>query len=460
MSTLPDIEFLKRLGRRIVEETDTEALPTISIDVPLGTASDFYKAVLSKGGTSKEWKELIAMAKDRCEHNRNSYWYLDELNNMVEYFGRTATASVVKVVQDYIDEAVSSVDWKELARFASIIKSQKEYVAICKKLGIEGRDKKSVVMRKALADLVRDNGVAIDEGDPVTPDMDRIKAETVRYYSVVDRTAFKTRRETRRDGIAIEEIARGRRIAKELFKIPDSTGWCRRLAEKYIDGEIEEDALKERLKACVGEETYREAEEAIGPDIIQRIEDYNTKDYRVLREDLDYGEDILVSAGTTGRVLEESQDMVTVLFNEYGVVATLPTDMFEPRTEAVAYLAHTYEGMDKESRAMVARGECPLCSTQLIDIKRVGSECVICGEVVGKGKVSYNTFTMPKISHTMLKGLRLGTVGLIGTEGVDFSVVVIDNGEIVTDTLMSLSELEDWFRVNGARLKKYYVVGQ
>lgn len=266
-STIPSIEFVNRLGEEVVATPTVDSLDVNqSIDIPVSTATDFLEAVKTAASVKNEtgWNQLLRMASDRVEVGRDNYWYLGELSRVAEHYGKIfASSGIVTFIQKYLDKVTSDVDWKELARFASVIEDEHTYRQACKKIGAMGSDIRSKKIRMALADMVKmENGIIV--GDDINS-LDRV--ESIESLKAKASESFN-------ELLGKEIVAEGRRVAssnmeairkdkvdllcRRVANIPDKTGWVKFYTSMFKAGEIGVDAYEKNLLNSVDSTTKEE----------------------------------------------------------------------------------------------------------------------------------------------------------------------------------------------------------
>jgi len=232
--SLPASEFFRGLQKTIKEEMPDFNF-TVDVDIPVSTASAFLTAVKKEAANKKTrdagWRELQRLAQDHLEGG-DKYWYLSDLSRVAEHYHQVFAASgIVQFVQKYIDQATSDVDWKELARFASIIEDEHTYRQACQKLGAMGgsiRDKK---IRMALADLVK-----YHQGKIVGEELNQVDSSSIEDLKSRARDSFQgmieaTVKAQVRKAMTLDEDlvkkAREEELVSQVAQIPDATGWAK-----------------------------------------------------------------------------------------------------------------------------------------------------------------------------------------------------------------------------------------
>ena len=378
-SSQPTVDFGQRIaGQPVAPDRDATVIPTVELDVPIASAKDFLAVVgrvANLEGAPMVWKEVQKMAEDRVDTAPNSFWYLGELSKLAEFYQRNAAGSgIVKVIMDYINKCTSSVDWKELIKFSSRVTDEDSFRTACSHLGCLDNSIKSVMIRQALADIVKDqNGVIVGEDlgfDPSVGVEEAKVAAVERADLLMSRQVYAERRVLRMEAVKMEEEAHRESVYNKLALIPDQNGLLMYHAKEWANGRETDDELRENLKAHIQDAHVRDialkATEEL--DIIEKIEDTNNKRYTYLAKDFHFGDQVLIPEGTECRIVKEEDEVFEVVFGNYGLGAVLPKVMFKEdkgeakeEKEAKVIYAHDYELLTKGSQELLSAGKCPVC---------------------------------------------------------------------------------------------------
>lgn len=424
------INFLNMLDEEPEQTHVANTLPELDIDIPVARASDFMTHVVkasahATSGDRRMWGELLRMAEDRVNHNKASYWYLSELSNLDNYYARTA-GNIASFIKDYVNKATSDVDWKELVKFAEVVRDQHDYETACSKLGCTDNSLKSEKIKLALTDLIRDfSGLSFDADITPHESIREMKAAAISHHDILMVVqARKVRHEEVTANMAKSEDIGMATVVAKLYNIPDSTGWCRFYAEAFKQGERTEQEIYFSLRQALKDNPaiWNEAKVALSEaELVNRIEDHDTDNNVTLTADLMYGEEVLVPAGEMGRVVGKEDELTTVLFGDYGVVASLPADQFEKGAKAVVY-AYDYKHLDNDVREVLEHGECPCCTSKgksgYMTANKVVPNlvtCLECGSSFNNviGKVASRTQNTP-VNVRTINGWTAGKMEALG----------------------------------------------
>lgn len=367
------------------------------LDFDVVEADGFHAAVKASRDSSRTWNELEAIALERCKTGNS--WKLSDLSRLHAFFGKTsATSNTIRTfIQDVILRSVGDTkptSWEKLIKIAKSIDSEQEFIDTCKFAEIDGSDIASRSLRGMLKTLIRDQ-----KGMVITSRFDGDLEDAVDFGNPADNiigsmsdSMVKVQRVSSAVGEldAVWESTRNQ-IYERMMEASGECGTCRKLAKAYFDGEISDvDFPKKARQNRVAEEKIKTLAGILKSAYVRRIKATENAEFAKVKKDVMYGEEILVTAGSVGEVVERSDKDWTVKFDSLGVIVTADKGDFDVVSKAakkIDIIAVIIENMAGDAKQKVAKKICPLCEGELFAGRR-SQKCIQCDTTYVRNRIA------------------------------------------------------------------------